>query len=462
MSVDQIVEEAVEAQVESRDSTIAAGGKPKKSKNKLFILLAVILVVGGYCYYSSLKYVSTDDAFIDGKIVTISPKVAGHVAKVYVSDNQYVEAGELLLELFPDDYSADLDAAKAKLTSAQATYESSKLNIDLTSMSSNSEYDQARANLAAAEAEINIVKSQALSAVNERDQQKAKLDAALADLESAKMDMQAADEQHERDLHDLNRSQKLVGAGAISKREFDHAQTTEKISAASLSSAKKDLDSFKAQVELARAELMAAENNLLQTSRAIDEKVAEAAESRARLQAAASAPTQIARSKSMAEVDQADVQEAQANLKQAELNLSYTRIYAPVSGVVTSKNVEQGVYVKVGQSLLALVSKELWVTANFKETQLEHMHPGQTVNITVDAYPDIKITGKVDSIQHGTGAAFSLLPPDNATGNFVKVVQRVPVKIVFDNRTIVGGIVLGPGMSVVPEVNVSGESVAAQ
>ncbi len=461
MSVDQIIEEAVEAQVSTEDSP-AAGSKKKKSKIKYYMLIAVLIATGGYYYYSSLNFVSTDDAFIDGKIVTISPKVAGHVARVYVADNQHVKAGDLLLELYPDDYSADLDAAKAKLTSAQATYESSKLDIDLTSLASNSEYDQAKANLAAAEAEINIVKSQALSAVNESDQQKAKLDAALADLESAKLDMEAANEQHERDLHDLNRSKKLVGAGAISKREFDHAQTTEKISAAALASAKKDLDSFKAQVDLARAELMAAENNLLQTRKEIEEKEAEAAESRARLQAASAAPKQIARSKSMADVDHADVQEAQANLKQAELNLSYTKIYAPVAGVVTSKDVEKGVYVKVGQSLMALVSNDIWVTANFKETQLEHMRPGQTVEISIDAYPYMKISGKVDSIQHGTGAAFSLLPPDNATGNFVKVVQRVPVKIVFDNREITRNIVLGPGMSVVPEVNLSSNVVSVQ
>lgn len=456
MTTDRIDSAKTES-TEIPHSVPAAGLSRRRLVSRIatVVFAATVLSTGGYLYYNSRRYESTDDAFIAGRIITVSPKVSGHVARVCVDDNQQVEAGELLLELYDADFKTELDAAAAKLASASATYESSKLGIDLTSTSSNSQYEQARANLAACEAEISIVQSAALAGINARDQEKAKLKAALADLEGARLDMEAAREQHERDLHDLQRSRKLVAAGAISKREFDHMQATEKISAAALASARKDMDSLRAQTELARAAVKAAENNLQQMQRQIEEKQAQAGESRARLQAASSAPTQIARSRSMAEVELAAVEEARARLRQARLNLSYTRIYAPVSGIVTSKGVEQGVYVQTGQSLLSIVPDDIWITANFKETQLENMHPGQPVSIRIDAYPDIKLNGRVDSIQRGTGAAFSLLPPNNATGNFVKVVQRVPVKIVFNDKHLKPDIFLGPGMSVIPQVDIS-------
>ena len=435
----------------------------KKEKSGTFTLrsllfiagMLVVLAVAGYLYHNAQKFESTDDAFIDGRIISISSRVAGHVARVYVKDNQQVRVGDLLVELYNEDFETELEAAEAKLDSAKATYKSSMLDVDLTSTSSNSAYEQAKANLARSEAEIQIAKDEALAAINRRDQMSAKLEEIRAELESSKLDVEVAKEQHERDLNDLERSKKLVKAGAISKREFEHTSATERISVANFASVQKDRDSLQAQVAQVKAEMLAEENNLRQANTQIEAKEAEANESRARLAAAASAPMQIAQSKSKAEMNRAEVTEAEARVKQAKLNLSYTRIYAPVSGMVTSKGVEQGVFVSVGQSLMAIVPKSVWVTANFKETQLEKMHPGQRVDISVDAYPGLDLVGRVDSIQRGTGSAFSLLPPDNATGNFVKVVQRIPVKIVFEKDSIGKDVLLGPGMSVIPVVDLS-------
>jgi membrane fusion protein (multidrug efflux system) len=180
-------------------------------------------------------------------------------------------------------------------------------------------------------------------------------------------------------------------------------------------------------------------------------------QAQARLVAAQSAPQRIQQSRAQANVSRADRDKAGAEMAQARLELSYTHIYAPTGGFVTKKGIEAGQFVQAGQSILAIVPREVWVTANFKETQLTRMRPGQPVEITVDAYPDMTFHGYVDSIQRGTGARFSLLPPENATGNYVKVVQRVPVKIVFSQPKETAQAFLAPGMSVVPEVNVSAE-----
>jgi membrane fusion protein (multidrug efflux system) len=173
------------------------------------------------------------------------------------------------------------------------------------------------------------------------------------------------------------------------------------------------------------------------------------------LAATKSAPKQVAQSRSQSDAAEAEIARAEAEVKQAQLNLSYTKVYAPISGHVTRKSVEQGAYVQTGQPLLALVDPDLWVVANFKETQLAKMQPGQPVTVTVDTHPDVTFAAHVDSVQRGSGARFSLLPPENATGNYVKVVQRVPVKIVFDDLKQVEPYALGPGMSVVPTVKIS-------
>ncbi|MGW8258088.1 MAG: efflux RND transporter periplasmic adaptor subunit [Thermoguttaceae bacterium] len=208
----------------------------------------------------------------------------------------------------------------------------------------------------------------------------------------------------------------------------------------------------KAVVKQTQAAVLAAESSLRQAEAGVDARKALLLSADARLASANSAPQQVAQSRSQTEMAGADAAHAKAELKQAELNLSYTKIYAPISGYVTRKNVEIGAFVHIGQPLLALVEPNVWVTANFKETQITHIRPGQPATIKIDTYPGVVFSAHVDSIQWGTGARFSLLPPENATGNYVKVVQRVPVKIVFDKPQKLKQFILGPGMSVVPSV----------
>lgn len=239
------------------------------------------------------------------------------------------------------------------------------------------------------------------------------------DIESARAALQSAQAQAELASKTLARYQKLYARDEISQQRFDKAQTKAKTA--------------KAQVEKARAQLAKAKT----------------------------APQQIAVKKARAKTAAAQVEKAKAALEQAKLRLSYTKIRAPQSGHVTNKAILPGARVRTGQTMLAVVSEKPWVVANFKETQIARMEPGQPVEIEIDAYPEMTFHGHVQSIQHGTGSAFSLLPPQNATGNFVKVVQRVPVKIVFDHITKQDKLVLAPGLSVVPTVNVAAEGNSA-
>lgn len=340
---------------------------PRRNRRKLKLLLivgavlAVLVTVFFYYFHFVAPYESTDDAFIDGYVTMLSPRVAGQVTRLLVTDNQDVKAGDVLVEIDPRDYETRLAQARADLAVAH------------------SQADQARAQVRVSETKV----EQALAA------------------------MIAAQAEAQRANDDLKRYEN-VESRAVSKSAFD----------------------------LARAQARAATANL------------EAAESQTN-----SAGAEVALSEAGVETATAAVQQAEARVQQAELDLSYTKIIAPLDARVTARTVQPGNYVQPGQALLALVPRDVWVTANFKETQLTDMHPGQPVELRVDAYPDRKFKGRVDSLQAGTGARFSLLPPENAVGNYVKVVQRVPVKIVFD-ELLPTNLDISPGMSVVPEVRV--------
>ena len=390
-------------------------------------LLVIALASGIWYFLYSLSHESTDDAFIDGDIVAVSTRVSGHVISVHVEDNQWIRAGDLLVELDPHDFEARVDAARAGLESAMAADRAQNLAVEVTTITATAGLDEAKAKEAAVKAGVREAMARlALS--------RAALDQAMAEADSASA-------RHRLDLTDLKRSREMAKTRTVSPRDLDHAKAAEQISAAALKAAEKKIDTQRAMVRQAVAVLQAAEADLRQAH--------------ARLTAARSAPRRIRQSRSLAEVAHAHIKGARAELAQARLNLSYTKIYAPCDGFVTKKGVEPGQFVQTGQSLLAIVPRGVWVTANFKETQLTHMHPGQPVDIIVDAYPDITFKGHVDSIQRGTGARFSLLPAENATGNYIKVVQRVPVKIVFDHPPEeIAHVMLAPGMSVIPDVNV--------
>jgi len=323
----------------------------------LVVLIAVIF------YYRECiaPYESTDDAFIDGYVTVISPRVPGQVTRLLVTDNQEVKAGDVLVEIDPRDYEASRSQARADLAVAH------------------SQSDQSQAQVKVSEARV----AQAQAAVA----------AAAAEAQRADADLQRY---------------QSVESQAVSKSALDLAQAQARSADASL--------------EAARSQTKAAE-------------------------------AEVALSKAAVETATAAIQPAEAKLQQAELNLSYTKIIAPLDARVTARTVQTGNYVQPGQALLALVPKNVWVVANFKETQLTCMHAGQPVELTMDAYPNRKFKGKVDSLQAGTGARFSLLPPENAVGNYIKVVQRMPVKIVFD-EPLPADLDIAPGMSVVPTVRV--------
>jgi membrane fusion protein (multidrug efflux system) len=322
-----------------------AGGPVATKKPRRMWLIALgaltgaLLVAAGLAYYIyTSRYESTDDAFIEGEIVQLSPKVPGTVRSVYIDDNQQVKKGDLLIEIDPRDFQARVAQAQAALRTALA------------------QVALARDRLAQAESQVVAAQAEATKAGT-----------------------------------DERRLAELFSRQLIARQEFDHAVAD-------------------------------AQNTAAQAAAALREA-------------------------------QSQVAQEQAALESAKLQLSYTKIYAPVPGHVTQKTVEVGDYVQPGETLFAIVPAEFWVIANFKETQLANIRPGQPVEIRIDAFPDVRFHGHVDSIQSGSGAAFSVLPPENATGNYVKVVQRVPVRIVFDN-TDFAAYPMGPGMSVEPTVMV--------
>ena len=360
----------------------------------LLLALVVLAALGWVWRYYAVRE-TTDDAQIDGYIYPVSGRVSGTAVKVNFDDNVYVERGTVLAELDPADFQVALQRAQAELADAQATAQAARTNVPITHTGTTSQLSAAQAAVATAQ----------------RDEQAAR--ARVADAEAM----------YAKAASDLRRFQQLVAKDEISQQQYDAALAAEQAG--------------KATVDAERASVAAAHSRVLQ------------AEANAR--SAETGPQQVAVMRSHAGAAEAAVQRAQAAVAQAQLNLQYTTIRAPVSGIVSQRNVEVGQTIQAGQPLFGIVDLDnLWVTANFKETQLKNMLPGQSARVSVDAYGRT-FTGHVDSIGGATGARFSLLPPENATGNYVKVVQRVPVKIVFDKGQDPQHR-LRPGMSVVPTV----------
>ncbi len=359
------------------------------------VALALLAAAARYTLYWR-HYETTDDAFVDGAVVEIAPQVAGRIAAVHVSDNQWVEAGTLLVEIDPDPYRTRLDVARSERDLARARVDAAELSLALTSVTAESDVLRARADVAAAEAEV----------------ARAQADVTVAEADAARAEA------------DRIRYQKLDGRAA-SDQQRERA-------VASARAAKARVEASRRRVDAAQARLAAA---------------------RAALEAADTAEDRIAAARAELDRARAELARAEARLESAQLDFSYTSISAPAAGYVVSNQADVGEIVRPGQILMAVVPGDLWVTANFKETQLTDMRPGQPVDIRVDAYPDLRLHGHVDSFQRGTGAHFSLFPPENATGSYVKVVQRVPVKIVFDDPPD-QEYLLAPGMSVVPSVRV--------
>lgn len=361
-------------------------------------IIAIALLAGAvlvWHYYSVRE--ATDDAQIDGHIIPISARVSGTAIRVLHDDNDFVKAGDLLVELDPKDYQVALDRARADLANAQASAVAANVNIPLTTTTSSGQLAAADAAVKSAEKEV----------------------------EAAQARVQEAQANYTRVSTDLKRMEELVARDEVSRQQYDAA-------VASATAARATLDAANSAVASAQ-------------SRAV--------QARAQAEAAHTVPEQIRMTRARAGAATAEVQRAQAALDQAELNLQYTKIYAPVTGILNKRNVEPGQVVQAGQPLFSIVNlDDIWVTANFKETQLKYMRPGQKAEIKVDAYGH-SYNGTVESIAGASGARFSLLPPENATGNYVKVVQRIPVRIRIDKGQDPNHM-LRPGMSVVPTVYV--------
>ncbi len=375
----------------------------------LIIGVVVLLVVGFFVYRYVTSYESTDDAQVDGHINSVSARVSGHVIKLNVDDNQYVQAGTVLVEIDPSDYQVAYERAKADYENAQATAAGAGVNVPITSVNTTSQESASEADVASARAGIAAARQQ---------------------FEAAKAQLAQAEANNVKAQNDLGRYKQLVDKQEISQQQYDQAVAASKASAASVEAARALADASQSQVTQAQGKLAQAEANW---------------------RYAQTAPKQMQVIRSRAASAEAEAQQKKADLDQAQLNLQYTKITAPVTGVVSDRTVEVGQNVAPGQELMKVIPLNgVWITANFKETQLREMKVGQPVTLEVDANGR-KYKGKVNSIAGASGARFSLLPPENATGNYVKVVQRIPVKIVLDpgeNKDQS----LRPGMSVDPKV----------
>lgn len=378
-------------------------------RNILIAAIVVVVIVGGLLLWRHLSsYESTDDAQVDAHLYPISARISGHVTKVNVDDNQYVQQGTVLVEIDPNDYEVAVEQAKAALASAEATAQSLNISVPIEAVNASSQLKFASSGVEDAGAGI-------VGAEKDLAAAQAQLDAAEAN------DVKAQD--------DVRRYKALVDKQEVSAQTYDQALAAAKASTASVAAARDNVASAEQAVQRARSRLGQSEAN---------QKYAE------------TGPQQVSSTQARARAAVADVQAKRAALQQAELNLQYTKIAAPVSGEV-NKSVVVGLNVQAGQQLLTVVPLEdVWITANFKETQLRKMKVGQRCEIHVDS-SGRTFRGHVDSVAGATGPIFSLLPPENATGNYVKIVQRVPVKIVLESGEN-NDRQLRPGMNVVPDV----------
>ena len=386
---------------------------PRSRRRFIIIGIVAILVVGALLFWwHSTYYEDTDDAQVDGHLVQISARVNGHVKNVYVNQNQYVDAGAPLLQIDPADYDTAVQQAQANHEAALANYEASRVNVPVININTGS-------NLRTANADVQSATAGVAQAEKQLDAAKARVAGAQANYTKAKLD--------------LERYTPLVQKDIISKQQYD----------AAVAAAQSD----EAAVEEAQANLTAAQDAV----RIAHDRVTQAQSS---LNYAQTGPQQVAIQKAKADQAAGQVDQARAALAEAKLNRSYCEIHAPVAGVITTKSVEVGQNVGIGQALMTLVDlNDVWITANFKETQLRHMKVGESVTIHVDAYGR-DYDGRISQIGGATGSMLSLFPPENATGNYVKVVQRIPVRIDLTNPDEDKDHLLRPGMSVEPRVRV--------
>ena len=411
-----------EAKAETEKADVPAGNGGRWRIG--IVVVVVLLVIGGIFWLRARGRESTDDAQVDGRITQISSRVGGPVIKVAVDNNLQVKAGDLLVQIEPRDYQVAVDRARAELADAEANAAAARTGVPIARVETKAGVNtatgsvtQAQAALAGAEHEVQVAQANLVAAqAHQREKEATAVKAAK----------------------DVDRLRPLVEKDEIPKQQFDAA-----VAAA---------DAARAAADAARSDVTAVQGAIVVAQQRVTQARGSAEQARASLETARTAPQQLQVTQARAAAAEARVKQAQSALAQAELNLEYTTVKAPTAGVVSRKAVEVGQVIQPGQPLLALVDLEhTWITANFKETQLKNMKPGQRADVSVDGLGGRVFRGHVDSIAAATGAKFSLLPPENATGNYVKVVQRIPVKIYIEPGEDPEHL-LRPGMSVTPTV----------
>lgn len=400
--------------VQHEPDTTTEVAQPRSRRRGIFIVVIAILVVGALAFWWHSTFTEdTDDAQVNGHLIQISSRISGQVLKVYVEENQMVKKGDPIVDLDPRDFQVAVENAKAALASAQAAAAAANVNVPLTSVNTGSALSSASSDLSGAHATVAQAEGQ---------------------LKAAQARVMQAQANNVKAQADLERYKPLVEKDVISKQQYDAAVAAAAAAQASVADAEASAQAAADAIRVARQREASAQ---------------------ASLKYAQTGPQQVAAQNAKARQAQAQVQQAQAQLDQANLNLSYTKIIAPEDGIITRKSVEINQNVSTGQNLMTLVSlSNIWITANFKETQLKHMTNGQSVDIHVDATGK-DYSGKVTQIGGATGSVLSLFPPENATGNYVKVVQRLPVRIDFtDLAREDPNHALRPGLSVEPKVRV--------
>jgi membrane fusion protein (multidrug efflux system) len=392
---------------------------------RILIGVAILIAIGaGVWWWIAAGRESTDDAQVDAHITPIAARVGGTVLHVPVEPNQEVEAGAVLVEIDKRDYEVALERARAELADAEAAATAARVGVPITSTTASSNEVTAKGGVEQAEAAF-LEAQQGVEVARTR-------------LTTAQARQREAAANAAKATKDVERLKPLLAKDEISQQQYDAA-----VAAAASNTAA--TDSAQAQVQEAELGIRVAESRLAQAGVGRQQASAQ-------LKEAQTAPEQITASRARLAAAEAKVRQNEAIVKQAELNLEYTTVKAPIKGIVSRKSVEVGQVIQAGQALMTVIPLDrVWITANFKETQLDKMRPGQRVTIDVDAYGGKEFSGKVESLAAATGSRFSLLPPDNATGNYVKVVQRVPVRILLDEGQDPEHL-LRPGMSVVPTV----------